>query len=79
MTAIENSLAAYEADVDFPAVSGMERLQTLMTRSALHRVQGQLTTDQRTRLAGTELSRALNLDRAAPRRNRQIHFQRSLC
>ncbi len=38
MTAIEKNLAAYEADVDFPAVSRMERLQMLMTRSELHRV-----------------------------------------
>ena len=51
MTAIEKNLAAYEADVDFPAVSGMEHLQMLMTRSELHRVQGQLTAEQRTRLA----------------------------
>jgi len=56
MTAVEKNLAAYEADVDFPAVSGMEHLQMLMTRSELHRVQGQLTAEQRTRLASADKS-----------------------
>ena len=51
MTAIEKNLSAYEADVDFPDVSGMEHLQMLMTRSALHRVEDQLTAEQKMRLA----------------------------
>ena len=37
MTTIEKDLSAYEADVEFPDVSGMEHLQMLMTRSASHR------------------------------------------
>lgn len=51
MTAIEKNLSAYEADVDFPDVSGMEHLQMLMTRSDLHRVEHLLTPEQRVRLA----------------------------
>ena len=54
MTAIERNLSAYETDVDFPDVSGMEHLQMLMTRSALHRVEDQLTTEQRIRLANAD-------------------------
>ncbi len=54
MTAIERNLAAYEADVDFPDVSGMEHLQMLMTRSALHRVEDQMTTEQQIQLANAD-------------------------
>ena len=56
MTAIEKDLSAYEADVEFPDVSGMEHLQMLMTRSALHRVEDQLTTAQKIRLAKADES-----------------------
>lgn len=56
MTAIEKSLTAYETDVDFPDVSGMEHLQMLMTRSELHRVEDQLTIDQQARLANADKS-----------------------
>ena len=54
MTAIESKLSAYEVDVDFPNVSGMEHLQMLMTRSELHRVGHQLTTEQQIRLANAD-------------------------
>ncbi len=54
MTAIERNLSAYETDVDFPDVSGMEHLQMLMTRSELHRVEDQLTTEQQIRLADAD-------------------------
>ena len=54
MTAIERDLSAYETDVDFPDVSGMEHLQMLMTRSALHRVEDQLTPEQQRRLANAD-------------------------
>jgi len=54
MTAIEKNLSAYEADVDFPDVSGMEHLQMLMTRSDLHRVGHLLTPEQRVRLAAAD-------------------------
>ena len=54
MTAIERNLSAYETDVDFPDVSGMEHLQMFMTRSALHRVEDQLTTEQQIRLANAD-------------------------
>ena len=50
MTAIEESLSAYEADIDFPDASGMEHLQMLMTRSELHRVGHLLNTEQQIRL-----------------------------
>ena len=56
MTTIEKNLAAYETDVDFPDVSGMEHLQMLLTRSELHRVEDQLTIEQRTRLANADKS-----------------------
>lgn len=54
MTTIEKNLSAYETDVDFPDVSGMEHLQMLMTRSELHRHRDQLTAEQRTRLANAD-------------------------
>ena len=54
MTAIERDLSAYETDVDFPDVSGMEHLQMLMTRSALHRAEDQLTKEQRIRLSNAD-------------------------
>ena len=54
MTAIEENLSAYEADVDFPDASGMEHLQMLMTRSELHRVGHLLTTEQRARLENAD-------------------------
>ncbi|MCZ0938430.1 MAG: hypothetical protein OXJ55_07320 [Caldilineaceae bacterium] len=56
MTAIEKDLSAYEADVEFPDVSGMEHLQMLKIRSALHRVEDQLTTAQKIRLAKADES-----------------------
>ena len=56
MTAIEKDLSAYEADVGFPDVSGMEHLQMLMIRSALHRVENQLTAEQQIRLANADKS-----------------------
>ena len=56
MTTIEKDLSAYEADVEFPDVSGMEHLQMLMTRSALHRVEAQLTPAQKKRLAKADES-----------------------
>lgn len=54
MTAIEENLTAYEADVDFPDASGMEHLQMLMTRSELHRVGHLLTPEQQIRLANAD-------------------------
>lgn len=54
MTAIERNLSAYETDVDFPDVSGMERVQMLMTRSELHRVEDQMTAEQQIRLANAD-------------------------
>ena len=56
MIAIEKDLSAYEADVEFPDVSGMEHLQMLMTRSALHQVEDQLTAEQQMRLANADRS-----------------------
>ncbi len=54
MTAIEENLSAYEADVDFPDASGMEHLQMLMTRSELNRDGHLLTTEQQIRLANAD-------------------------
>ena len=51
MTTIEEKLSAYEVDVDFPEVSGMEHLQMLLTRSELYRADRLLDSDQETRLA----------------------------
>ncbi|MDE0197153.1 MAG: hypothetical protein OXK78_03100 [Caldilineaceae bacterium] len=51
MTTIEEKLSAYEADVDFPEVSGMEHLQMLLTRSELLRADRLLDSEQKTRLA----------------------------
>ena len=54
MKAIEEKLSAYEVDVGFPHVSGMEHLQMLMTRSELRRVGDLLTTEQQVRLANAD-------------------------
>ncbi|MXX25982.1 MAG: hypothetical protein F4Z82_11145 [Caldilineaceae bacterium SB0668_bin_21] len=51
MTTIAEKLSAYEVDVDFPEVSGMEQLQMLLTRSELHRADRLLDSEQKTRLA----------------------------
>ncbi len=51
MTTIEEKLSAYEVDVDFPEVSGMEHLQMLLTRSELYRAGPLLNSEQTTRLA----------------------------
>ena len=70
MTAFERNLSAYETDVDFPDVSGMEHLQMLMTRSASHRVEDQLTTEQQIRLSNADkrlLQRAHLFDQAIQR------------
>ena len=54
MTTIEERLSAYEVDVEFPDVSGMEHMQMLMTRSELHDAGHLLTSDQQTRLANAD-------------------------
>lgn len=51
MTTIEEKLSAYEVDVDFPEVSGMEHLQMLLARSELHRAGRLLGSEQKSRLA----------------------------
>ena len=51
MKTIEEKLSAYELDVDFPEVSGMEHLQMLLTRSELHRGDRLLDSEQKARLA----------------------------
>lgn len=51
MTTIEEKLSAYEVDVAFPDVSGMEHLQMLMFRSELHAMGHLLTSEQEARLA----------------------------
>ena len=44
-------VAAYEVDVRFPDVSGMEHLEMLRTRSDIARGEAYLTAEQRARLA----------------------------
>lgn len=51
MTAVEEKLLAFEVDVDFPEVSGIEHLQMLLARSELHRADRLLDSEQKTRLA----------------------------
>lgn len=43
-------IAAYEADVQFPDVSGMEHLDMLMTRSEIARVEPHLSEEERRRV-----------------------------
>jgi hypothetical protein len=47
---IEVLVSAYEVDVDFPDVGGMEHLQMLMTRSELHEHEEKLSAAQKQRL-----------------------------
>ena len=51
MTNYDELIAAYEIDVRFPDVSGMEHLDMLLTRSEIDRGAHQLTAEQRARLA----------------------------
>ena len=51
MMTIEERLLAYEVDVQYPDVSGMEHLDMLLTRSRLAEVKSDLTKEQRNRLA----------------------------
>ena len=51
MKTIEEKLSAYEVDVGFPEVSGMEHLQMLLARSELHEADRLLDSEQKTRLA----------------------------
>jgi hypothetical protein len=54
MNDIERLLSTYEVDVDFPAVSGMEHLQMLMTRSQLYEHERQLSAAQKRRLRAAD-------------------------
>lgn len=47
----EALLFAYEADVQYPEVSGLEHLDMLLTRSQLAKVIQELTEEQRARMA----------------------------
>jgi len=47
----ETFVFAYEVDVQYPDVSGMEHLDMLLTRSRLAEVETALTKEQRSRLA----------------------------
>jgi hypothetical protein len=47
----EELIAAYEVDVRFPDVSGMEHLDMLLVRSEIARGERYLTAEQRVRLA----------------------------
>jgi hypothetical protein len=51
MTTYDQLVAAYEVDVRFPDVSGMEHLEMLRTRSDIARGETHLTAEQRARLA----------------------------
>lgn len=47
----DEMLAAYEVDVRFPDVSGIEHLDMLLTRSEIAKIERHLTPRQRARLA----------------------------
>ena len=47
----EKLIAAYEIDVQFPDVSGMEHLEMLLVRTEIDRLKEHLTAAQRQRLA----------------------------
>jgi hypothetical protein len=51
MTNYDQLVAAYEVDVRFPDVSGIEHLEMLRTRSDIARGETHLTAEQRARLA----------------------------
>lgn len=51
MTNYDELIAAYEVDVRFPDVSGVEHLDMLLTRSEIARGEHLLTDEQRARLA----------------------------
>ena len=51
MTNYDQLVAAYEVDVRFPDVSGMEHLEMLRTCSDIARGEAHLTAEQRARLA----------------------------
>jgi len=51
MTNYDQLVTAYEVDVRFPDVSGMEHLEMLCTRSDIARGETHLTAEQRARLA----------------------------
>ena len=51
MKDVDKLIAAYETDVQFPDVSGMEHLEMLLARNDIARSEQQLTTEQRARLA----------------------------
>lgn len=51
MNNYEELIVAYEVDVRFPDVSGMEHLEMLLTRSKIAREETHLTAEQRLRLA----------------------------
>lgn len=54
MTDLEQLLFAYEVDVRFPDVSGMEHMQMLMTRSKLEESKDILDAEQREHLASAD-------------------------
>jgi hypothetical protein len=58
-------IAAYEADVQCPDVSGMEHLEMLMTRSEIYR--------NELHLSGEERERILNADRVLIENARQFY------
>jgi hypothetical protein len=47
----DGMIAAYEVDVRFPDVSGMEHLEMLLTRSRIAQVEAHLTVEQHARLS----------------------------
>lgn len=51
MTNYAELIAAYEVDVRFPDVNGMEHLDMLLTRSEIAKGEANLTAEQRMRLA----------------------------
>jgi hypothetical protein len=58
-------ISAYEADVQFPDISGMEHLDMLMTRSEIARNEAHLSDEER--------QRVLNADRLFLQRAEQFY------
>ncbi len=54
MTNCESLITAYEVDVRFPDVSGMEHLEMLLTRSRIAQVEATLTAEQRDRVQAAD-------------------------
>jgi hypothetical protein len=63
MTEYEDLVSAYEVDVRFPDVSGMEHLDMLLTRSRIAKVEAALTPEQQQRVQAADQELMFHADR----------------